>query len=277
MRSLPALAILLFLNTALWAQESTKAPDINKYLGGESDQTRLMLIPFDPILYMSDVDKELAEKEKMNFEQLRQKVRWELDFTIGNYLKVDYHVLAPLREQDPAVQKDLEYLFSSIAFSYEKIPTLSRPESKMQPRAREPKAQKTEIKDGQVISKDINYERYMATVIKEADLLPYLNKKYDPEYYLFITQMELKYDFMKPSAELPGNFNRLVNVHYNIIDKFGKRLAGGIASAPFSAVSDRVQKISNEAFSEIAYQVKSALPAASSHEIKQADSVKQKN
>lgn len=239
----------------LLAVGSAKAQQgANIYSGDtlRSSQKKLMLIPFDPLLYNSEIDRDIAAKHNLKFDEIRMKFRTDLDFHIGLFLKSKYHVVAPLREKDEAIQQDLQKIYSGIAFNYVPLKTAEK--------GKKEKANRSEIRNGQLVDVDNSGPKYMSTVVKNADLLPEMNSKYGTEYYLFITQFEIRNDMSDQLAITTGQNSRYVMVHYNIVDQSSKHLSGGIAKVLISNREYDMKNIANSAFREVAEQIMSSIP-----------------
>jgi len=242
--------VLLFSFELCLAQESTLSP--SKKEEPKTGELNVMVVPFDPILYSSDIDREIGRREGFAFEEIREKFRYSLDFTIGSYLKTNYFVIAPLRERDEVVKTDLAYLFSSVNYNYQAIPSGSV-EGKTEgvethKRSSSSKQDKSTIlKNGQITTTTNPGEKFMCTVIKDKEALTYLNKKYKTDYYLFINQFEIKTDL----ANIQLN-KQLLKVHYSVFDNKGKLINGGIAVHEFIPAAFEVKEVVKGNFDEIA-------------------------
>lgn len=219
----------------------------------KSAQKKLILVPFDPILYNSEIDREIAKKHNLTFEQIRDKFRVDLDLHMGMFLKTRFEVVAPLREKDESVKRDLDVIYKGIAFNYVALKAENAPKTK---------SNRTEIKNGQIIEIDNSGPKYMSTVVKDAKLLPYLNGKYGSELYVFITQFEIRNDLSDQLALARGEYSRFVLVHYSILDNDSKQLQGGVSRVQIPLNEYDPKKIAGLAFRAVAEEITGAIPVA---------------
>ncbi len=241
--------LFLLLSFGMKAQER----GANIYAGDtlRSAQKKLILVPFDPILYNSEIDRELAKKNDLNFDQIRDKFRTELDLQVGMFLKGNYEVISLLREKEESVRADLPLIYSGIAFNYAPLKTDD---------TKAPKSSRSEIRKGQIVEIDNSGHKYMSTVIKDEKLIPYLSGKYDSELYVFMTQFEIKNDMSDPQAVAMGRYTRNVLVHYNILDNQAKVVYGGIAKTMIPVNEYDIRKLAAASLREIAIQVSNSIP-----------------
>ncbi|MDP1746331.1 MAG: hypothetical protein Q8L90_12180, partial [Bacteroidota bacterium] len=112
--------ILLFLNFIVlfsMAQEGTRTTKTNP-----ADATRkIMIVPFDPKLYMSDVDMKINQQTKWKFPQIRENFRQQLNAQ----LKLKLQSISPVvsfYSDSAKMAKDLSYIYKSTNLSYDLIP-----------------------------------------------------------------------------------------------------------------------------------------------------------
>lgn len=244
--------VLTFLLVLLCFVVKAQQQGANIYSGDSlKSQKSILLVPFDPILYNSEIDRELAKHNNLNYDQIREKFRTELDLQVGMFLKGRYDVIAPYREKDETIREDLKVIYAGIAFNYAPLKTAQ---------GKAPKSSRSELRNGQIVEVDNSGHKFMSTVIKDEKLLPYLNNKYGALYYVFMTQFEIKNDMSDPQAVAMGRYSRNVMVHYNILDPEGKMVYGGIAKANVAVNEYDIKKIAVATLREIAIQVSNSMP-----------------
>jgi hypothetical protein len=221
------------------AQEGVKTPVANK----KEITGKFMIVPFEPKMYMSEFDQKFNEQTKWNFNQIREYFRHQLD----NQLKLKFQSI-----QSPVVSfyndsikttKDLDYIYKSTTISFDLLdkPTAPTEENKKQ----------TGIKNGQIVVEVSNDKKFTNVKTSNNELIPYLNKKYKSEYFIFINELDFK--------SLPDSYNaandtyqREVVVHYTIIDKNSKLITAGAATAKFTSKDNHPKKIAALVFPAIA-------------------------
>ena len=244
---------LFFLFTLIcahsFAQEGTRTTTTPTNTAEASG--KIMLVPFEPKLYMSDIDQKINQQTKWGFETIRENFRHQLDAQ----LKLKFQSISPVvsfYSDSTKMSKDLEFTYKSTSLSYDLVqkPTDASTTEKKQ----------SGIKNGQISVEMNNDKKFMNTKITNAEALGYLNKKYASDYFVFINELDIKND-MNSYDITQDLYQREITVHYSIIDKTGKTITAGIASAHVSSKEDNPKKIISQCFSPIATSIASKFSA----------------
>ncbi|MGZ4035032.1 MAG: hypothetical protein ACXVPU_00065 [Bacteroidia bacterium] len=221
------------------AQEGTRT---NTNTSTEATNGKIMIVPFEPKLYMSDIDQKINQQTKWGFETIRENFRHQLDAQ----LKLKFQSISPVvsfYSDSAKMSKDLEYVYKSTNISYDLV---SKPTE-----ATKVNKQQSGIKNGQVAVEMNNDLKFMNTKITNNELLSYLNKKYSVDYFIFINELDIKND-MNSYDITQDVYQREITVHYSILDKTGKTITAGIATSKFSSKENLPKKIVAQNFSPIA-------------------------
>lgn len=222
---------------------------------------KVLIIPFDNKMYMSEIDQEIAEQNQLNFNQIRHKFRKSLNDQIFLSLNSEFKAFSMLNE-DKDVQEDLTSIYYSIGYRYEVLPKVEEEKDAKQdglPKILGKKkgdAKKSEgkngIRKGELISAPNNEERYMGTVISNQSILGHLSKKYGAEILIFINQIDVKRYAGADTYDLAGDdYKREIKVHYTIMDNTGKQIDSGAAFAYFSSKENDIFEIINATYPEL--------------------------
>jgi len=230
----------------LSAQQGT----INTNTATQSDITgKIMIVPFEPKLYMSEIDMKVNEQTKWNFVQIRENFRHQLDVQLKLKLQNVGTVLSYYSDS-VKTWKDLIYTYKSTNLSSDLVekPTDASSVNKKE----------SGIKDGEVHVEMSSEKKFMNTKITDKELLSYMNTKYKSEYFVFVNELDIvsvpdSYDLASDS------FKREVVVHYSIIDKTGKTLNAGLFSSRFSSKENNPKKIVSLCFVPIASAISEKL------------------
>lgn len=221
-----------------FAQEGTRnAETTGKTVGG-----KICLVPFEPKLYMSEIDKKINEQTKWEWETIRENFRQQLDAQLKLKLQSTFSVLS-FYADSTKMAKDLDYTYNSTGLSYDLV---GKPTD-----ARTPSATKSGISNGQLSVEQNSDKKFMNTKLTNAEVLSYLNKKYQSEYFVFINQLDIKNDMNSYDINT-DTYQREVVVHYSILDITGKTINAGIATSRFSSKENNPKKIVAQCFSPIA-------------------------
>lgn len=242
------LASLLFFVLFSRAQEGTRTTK------GSSayDAPKIMIIPFDPKLYMSDIDMKINQQTKWKFEQIRENFRQQLN----GQLKLKLQSISPVVSfytDSAKMAKDLSYIYKSTNLSYDLV---TNPTG-----VKVPPTSQNGIKNGQLAVEVSMDKKFMNTKINDEKLLSYLNTKYKADYFVFINQLDIKNN-MDTYDLATDIYQREISVHYSIFDKTGKNISAGIAGSSFSSKENEPKKIVSQNFSPIAAYITAKLDLA---------------
>lgn len=230
------------------AQETTIGKKPIEEAKNESIEARdVLLVPFEKNMYRSDADMDIAQASGISVHELRALFRNEMQKHIEKALtgkKSSYSLLS----ENPSFKRDFDYLNYSTAYKYESLEG-------------EKETEKARTKNGQITGNTQSGNRFMNRTISNPKSLEIIHKKYGSEFFIFINQMDIV-----PAAGTDQNeimnetFNREIKVHYTIIDKSGKEIDAGIASATFPYKKKKAGAIINDTFPSIAQKVIAKLP-----------------
>ena len=238
------LFLFLLFCASSFAQEGTRTTTSTS-TGTSTATGKIMIVPFEPKLYMSDIDQKINQQTKWNFETIRENFRRQLDAQ----LKLKLQSITPVvsfYSDSTKMSKDLEYTYKSTNISYDLVSKPTEATSKNK--------QQTGIKNGQVQVEMNNDKKFMNTKITNNELLSYLSKKYASDYFVFINELDIKND-MSSYDMTQDIYQREITVHYSIIDKTGKTITAGVATSKFSSKENNPKKIIAQNFSPIAIDI----------------------
>ncbi|MFL5764745.1 MAG: hypothetical protein ACJ77K_12445 [Bacteroidia bacterium] len=230
-------SVLLFAGNIL-AQEGTRTTDPK----GKVISGKICIIPFEPKLYMSEIDKKINEQTKWDWESIRENFRRQLDTQLKLKLQSTMPVVS-FYADSAKMAKDLEYTYKSTNISYDLVSDPSQ--------ATKTTHTQTGIKNGQVMVEQNNDQKFMNTKLTNTEVLTYLNKKYGPEYFVFVNELDIKNDLNSYDIN-SDSYQREITVHYSILDRNGKTINAGIATSRFSSKENNPKKIIAQCFTPIA-------------------------
>lgn len=239
-----AFAILIGLST--FAQEGTRSTTESITVSETSPVGKILLIPFDPNLYMSEIDRKIHQQTNWNFNQIREYFRHQLDTQVKLKLSRTSSTIS-FYSDSLKMAKDLNYIAKSTSLTYEMV-------DKTKPA---PVKQKG-IKNGQLAVEINTDKRFMNTKVTDPELLTYLHQKYGTELFVFINELDIKND-MGSYDIASDTYQRTVFVHYSIIDKSAKTIASGIEKSNFSSKVNNPKRIVSQSFTPIATAISAAL------------------
>ncbi|MCU0429689.1 MAG: LysM peptidoglycan-binding domain-containing protein [Cytophagaceae bacterium] len=257
------------------APKEIKVPDPNLY-PFDPERKQVLVIPFDPYLYFSDCDAEIAAKSNMAMPKVRQVFRRRLNalLTTSGYEMI--HLLGGKTKDSTS---DLNKIYSSVTYGYQDV--LYNPENPRnaefmaaEQAQRASQGNKTSMKDWLEKQKDklqnganaTKYEtpedhgEYFGVRVKDPSFWTYFQNKYSVDYYIFINQFEVKTNYENCLDRAALNYERTFTTHYSIFDANGKQIAGNKFKTRYNSNSNHVFTIVGENMPKVVDRILSDLP-----------------
>lgn len=225
-----------------------------------NSQHEIMIIPFEPKLYRSEIDAAIARKTGLSHKQIRERFRYGLAANLLVETGKNHRAIL-MNESETGLAADLQYIYKSIGYQYRLVPgeevaerksAAARLIGKFSKKTDEEPAEEGGIKEGQVAASTQTGERYMSTKIINPNMLDYLTAKYGTSIYVFINQLDLigaaDNDYRDYAAE---DYKRIIKVHYTILNSEGKELDGGAVKYLFSSRINDMNTIIKELFADV--------------------------
>ena len=177
------LAILLVvLNITGAMAQATTSGEVSE-IKAEKPNKGVFLIPFQTKMYISDINKEISERTRMNHTQIAEKFRSALDQNLYIALKENWQPISLYQLPIEQARKEFAYIYSSIGYKYVEVPE--------EENTAETKTQQTWKKLKQKIASTEEEhskgepEKYMQTKITNPNLLSVLFASYNTNYFIF--------------------------------------------------------------------------------------------
>ncbi|MGQ0829030.1 MAG: hypothetical protein ACT4ON_11635 [Bacteroidota bacterium] len=221
----------------LHAQEGTRIAAKDTITAG-----KILLIPFEPKMYMSDMDAKINQQTKWKSAQINENFRHQLDSQLKLKLQSTRRVVS-FYSDSVKMSKDLMYIYNSTSLSYD---LADKPTS-----ATIPSERQSGIKNGELKVEMNMDKKFMNTKLTGVEMLSYLSKKYKTDYFVFVNELDIKIDPETYDIST-DSYQREVTVHYSILDKTGKTISAGISTSRISSKINEPKKIVSLTFSPIA-------------------------
>ena len=251
--------VLCALHSAM-AQDSLSQDTSYKY-------KKVMIIPFEEQMYICQIQNLLANESKMNTSQIIRSFRYNIASSMQNEFLYLYSTTSLIHLVEDSL-KDLHRVYGSISRTYDAIPEEPKEENKkglpllkkFEHKTKTPDNERTSIQNGQIVSHHDNTPRFMNAVIKDKKLLPYLNKKYGTDLFVFLNEMDIENDLSDPYKVAENNYLRILKFHYTIYNVKGQIVSMGIVSTTFPSTENNVGNIVKNYFPLITKQLATKLP-----------------
>lgn len=244
-----AIAGFLFLSFIAGAQNST----LNQKKPSEREAVtshKVMLIPFEPKLYMGEVDRNINAETKMSAREIRYKFRDGINDQLYKAFKASKFNVVDLIEDTVKYKKDLEGVYQYLSYEYIKVPD--------QANYKAPKKEKEEkkIDKGQVMVETNADKRFMEARLTNPKVVPLLYGKYKTDIFVFINQLDIFASGAKDPGDLgTGNPNRKIVLHYTVYTYDAKEINSGTVEEEFDPALNNPKKIIEKHFSKIALTI----------------------
>lgn len=240
---------VLLVSLSLSAQttiNNDSKPIVNSGVVKKGTKHKVLIIPFEPRMYMSHIDHKINAETKWSQKKIKEAIRFGLDEELYKCIKKKQEVMSFL-DDSVKYKKELFKTYSAIQYKYDKIPDQNKYTA--------PKTEKEikAIQKGQIVADSDNEGKFMNVKVKDNTLLGTFTSKYKTDVFLFINQIDIT------SSEVPGALNnsviRTITVHYTIFSANGKEINSGISSVNFPPTVNHPDKIASDYLSKIAQEI----------------------
>lgn len=216
----------------------------NKPAVVSNSKHKIMLIPFENRMYLSEIDFMINKESKLNAKQIKATMRDGLNEQFYKRLKSKMSVV-DLLDDTTKTKKDLENVYQYLGYQYLKVPN----QDNYKPPVKE-KEEKT-IHNGQLTVESNSDARFMNAWIKSPTLVPNLGGKYKTDLFLFLNELDIK-----ALNGIPGDLNtnpaRKIILHYTVYTLDAKEINSGIAEVSLPSNVNNPTKIINTYFAQLA-------------------------
>lgn len=226
-------------NTTISQKKSTEREAAAKH--------KMLLVPFEPKLYMSEIDRFINAETKLSAREIKFKFRDGLNGQLYRAFKGTGYNVVDLMEDTVKYKKDTEGLYQYLSYEYLKVPD--------QNNYKAPKKEKEDkkIEKGQLVVETNGDKRYMEARVTNPKVVPMLYGKYKTDVFVFINQLDLLTVGSKDPGDLgEGSPNRKIVVHYTVYTFDAKEINSGIIEEEFDPELNNPKKIIDKHFSKIA-------------------------
>ena len=249
------LSVFCLLSCAVYLHGQDKTISTGTVSAKETlSKHRIMLIPFENRMYLSEIDMQINKESKLNAKQIKATMRDGLNEQFYKKLKTKMGVV-DLMEDTAKTKKDLENIYQYLGYQYQKVPD--------QANYKAPGKEKDEknLDKGQLVVESNSDARFMNAKLKNATLVPYLSGKYKTDLFLFINELDIK-----SMNSVPGDFSstasRKIVLHYTVYTVDAKEINSGIAEVGLPVNVNNPAKIIGTYFAQLADQVTARIEKA---------------
>ena len=206
---------------------------------------RLLLIQFNPKLFMCDVAKVLGENSGKTYDEVRDYFRNNLTTSLKAALTRNYIVGIPVTGTN--TRGNLESaemrIYDNISYKYE-LPTKNlNTAKKIKSSDKKESNGRSNIVKGEIRTKSEDIEgKYLMTFPKDDKFIPTLAKLNGADFILFISQFEFQNDY---SAATLGKVtaDRILKIHFILYNATGKPIYGDMVVQKVPCTNNNIEEI----------------------------------
>lgn len=211
---------------------------------------KVMVIPFEPKLYMSEIDHKINTETKLNQKEIKEAFRKGINAELARALKQKYEVLDLLKDTTK-YKKDIVNIYKNITFSYEKVPDQANYKAPVEEKAKKDPT----IKNGQILVESNTDARFMNAKVTGAALIPSLYAKYKTDLFLFINQLDVFSGQAAAASDISASTERTLTLHYTVFTVDAKEINSGTCGIKFTSDVNTPAKIISGYVSKIAAEI----------------------
>ncbi|MBC5993160.1 LysM peptidoglycan-binding domain-containing protein [Pontibacter cellulosilyticus] len=228
-------------------------------------KSRVMVIPFDPYLYFSDADDEIARKSKIPRQNVRHVFRNRLNAMLAPEGYETIHLLGGVYRDSVS---ELSRLYKSLSYGYQdnkqsrfnKQPVVEEEKGGALEWVQRQKEKLGMEKEEQPVSVAQDPTKHFGVTVKDPEFFGYFNNQYGIDYYVFINQFEVKTVYENCLDRAALNYERDFMVHYSIYNNKGELVSGNKVKIAYQSNMNDVQRIVSDNMPTMAKRVLSDLP-----------------
>jgi hypothetical protein len=245
-----------FLQTAFLFTGIIVLSSFTNIFHGDNSKT-ILFIPYQPVMHLSDADADIAENSKVNVQRVRVLMRNAINERLIRKLRENFCV-RQLMEIGTA-KDDLNNFFDSESFYLSSRDTTRKNSGSEVASAGNPyfgifgKSSRPDYASS-----------YMNVSLSKPVLFKELSSEYEADYFVVLTQFEIKTQYTECIDIANRIFRREFLVHFSVFDAEGNQTAGTAVSYDAGPEMSSIIKISGSVFPELAEKISAHVTSAAS-------------
>src|ERR1700741_71199 len=208
---------LSFIGLKSVMAQDKKPPVSNTSKSEEDDEddkslssTKVMVVPFNPSYYTTDVSKDYANNKKGEFA--KEWAKFGLDKNVKTRIVSNGGQKNALDDYSSESDNDLNKIYASVSYQYEKRDDKYAKKNSLIGSLF--KRLQSSQKAQDAYQSDSKHKEYLNVIINDTSLLPKLSEKYGVEIFVFINQFEIFTNYKKVIDPVNKIYQRQVNLHF---------------------------------------------------------------
>jgi hypothetical protein len=191
--------------------------------GQTKSKVSIVLIPFQPKLYMGLYDAPINKATKWDAKKIKFYFRKNTNALLATALNLNYTTI-DLCSDTAKYKLDLAYLYGNVSTELVKLNTTANTTVKKNTATKS-------IKKGRLINNTVNLDLYYThTKPVSKDVFKAFEKRFKSQYYLTINQFDLVPEDMNEVIKNENSTNRELKIHYSLFNQQGEHIYGDYAA-----------------------------------------------
>lgn len=225
----------------------TKATGGGRDSTAQFHQQKILIIPYEPRMHLSDADLDISGYSERSPQQVRSLFRAGITEKVNDKLQSAYPTHSLLQDLRPEALQELNRIYAAIDYSFDTSYAILHP--KPDSNAASAKWNKNKMRKKELELRTATGDiKYMNVKVLDPELLSSLNKKYGTDLFVFLTQVEIKTTSKDCSDIQYGMYQRVFKVHYAVFGLDGKQRYGDVAMVNFPSNSNEIGEIMSKNF-----------------------------
>lgn len=220
------------------------------------NQRSLLIIPFEPFMYQSDINRELYKENNIDSKEICQRFSEGIDQSFRNIFSKKCEVNSFYFLDESRRFQDLSFVFKNRKLEYvEQKQDGAKTDGIKNLFSRKAKEEEKEgIYGGQVVSIEDNTQKYMKAVANKL-LIDSLTRQFRSDFILFINQLDIKNIYGSVYEMSNMEYKRKIDLHYTLYSSDGTILSTGISSTKFPSTENDIHHIISTYFPVLAQNI----------------------
>jgi hypothetical protein len=236
MRKIAILFILILITVAVRAQDSAS--------------TRILLLPFNPDMYLSDIEHDIMQNTEMSPEEYRAYFRRSLDLKLQGEIKTYRPVVSLMAENEGDDKKELREFYAQAGYNY--MEPVGKGVGKVIDKKKSLFEKKTAEEKAPLYITTRGDDKFLNAAITDKEFFKGLLSTNGCNFAVSINQFEIKTNFSSCIDLSKKLYRRELIIHYSILDANAKMLGGNFLVVYFPSDVNKPQELVEKTFKSIA-------------------------
>jgi len=252
--STKTLSVLIFIVGISGAMAQSSKGTTEETTETQREYTRILLIPYNPMMHLSDADQDIGEFSELNGKQVRAAFRAGIMSHVGERLSKIYPTTSLL--ETSTSDYDLDMVYSWINYRMDTVFSVTHPMNDDTLQKKKSFFSKLHVAK----AKEIHDLKFMNVTLHRVSLLTRLGEKYDADLFVFLNQFEIVTNYSDCMDLAMKIYRRQLKLHYSVFDITGKEVWGDVAVVDFPSNSNDIREIMEMNFPKIADYIGKTIP-----------------